>query len=296
MFRKQEELSQSQQLPLLIVAFVATLLSVAACVWLVCYLRRLPVVVRCRLFPRQALWLCLADIAFAVSKLVIVHMRWAVNRDLCPYFFPVMASTNISYLLEMYICVGFAFQAAKWSRGLRLLRHSGTASVLMGVALVFAEPWRTMSGKLDSYLCHADRLDNVYVYLTMTCLMVSLGSLAFVLAKAQLSSEAVQSRVVFRSSCYVVKSLVTVLPVVISYYFFNDANFDLLSAVANTLQDLNGAANAATYFFQSRYSRDAAIDRRAVLEQTYHVGFNEDVSVREHSVRNSSVFVSGRSV
>jgi hypothetical protein len=203
-----------------------------------------------------------------------------------------MASTNISYLLEMCICLGFALQAAKCRRGLTALKYSASFAFVLGSVVVALEPLPAPT-ELGSYVCDFDELDAAFIALASICSLVSIASLAFVGFKARMSSNAVERRVMFRSMMYVVNSLVTVVPIVICIFVYisfvhgqTEAVHPLLTVFVNlatTLQDLNGAANAMTYFLQSRYARKALHDRAGSGDTSFHVDFSDEVLVAEIS-------------
>jgi hypothetical protein len=263
-----------QNLPMFVVDFSTSLLSLASCLWLLRSLCGLPKAVRHRLFPRQALWLCGADIAYATCKLV-ARLRWSIAFDMCDHWWLVMSIMSMSYLMEMFICLGFACQAAKWTRSLRLLRYSGGASLILSAALVFLEPWRRFYGKSGEYSCRAEpgTMDIVNIVLTGSCLAISFGCFVFVHAKTRGSPDAVHTSVSIRCAAYSAKSLILMMTV-ISWFGLADRVFILIAMI---VQNLNGAANAATYYFQSRYAQPTIHDLKTTRADSFRVAFSVEV-------------------
>jgi hypothetical protein len=272
-----------QDLPLLVIDLSGSVLSLVSCLGLLCSLYQLPSVARCRLFPRQVLWLCLADIAYAVVRLT-EHLHWAIPVDLCHYFWLVMATTNVSFLLEISICLGFALKVARCSRCLQLLDYGGFVSLILGTAVVLLEPYQKFYGQLGHYSCSvhgAGTVDTVFIALLLTCLSVSFGCFVFVRVMARASNEAVLRRTSIQSAAYMVKSLILVGLVFVWWCTPLERTHPAVRIyidVAIALQDFNGAANVATYFFQSRYARPSIFDRaKNTRGDSYRVAFAEGV-------------------
>lgn len=276
-----------------IIDAVACLVSLLSCFGLVCFLRRLPGELRGRLFPRQALWLGLADIAYTAAKLTIHHLRLAIGTDvvdLCHHAWLVMITTNVTYLMEMFLCLGFAFQAAKSSAGLKMLKYSGVLSIVIGGLVVLTEPWWNLVGHPDFLMCQVvdtHTMDSAFLVLTIACLAISFLSFAFVLGSPHASSDAVHRRVVIRSRAYMIKTVAMTCPTLLVVFLFSVMGLNPLlldfAHVANILQDLNGAANTMTYFFLSRYSRRRIIEHKSArppVEESYHIAFESEVGVR----------------
>lgn len=281
--------------------FAACLLSLCSCCVLVCRLRSLPTELRGRLFPRQALWLGFADVAYTVAKLTIHHLRFVIGTDfldLCHHAWFIMITTNVTYLMEMFLCLGFAFQAAKSSRGLRLLRYSGVLSLVIGGLVVLTEPFWNLVGLPDLLMCQVvdtHTMDIAFIVLTIACLLVSFCSFVFVLAAPHPSSNAVHRRVVVRSTAYMVKTVTMVFPTLLALVLFKTIGLRpavlVFAQVANILQDFNGVANALTYYFLSRYSRRRMVDtppHLSVAEESYHVAFDAGVGVRMFDRQSTS--------
>merc|ERR1711907_767379 len=98
-------------------------------------------------------------------------------------------------------------------------------------------------------LIDAHAIDVAVIVLTSSCLLISVGSFAFVLIMVRTSSDAVHRREAVRSAAYMVKTAVIVLPSMVLAFIPSTVGLQPtvidFGMIANTLQDLNGAANAA---------------------------------------------------
>lgn len=184
-----------------------------------------------------------------------------------------------------------------------MLKWSGLLSLALGGLVVLAEPWWNYASMPDFSLCQIvdpRTTDVAFVALTVACLGISFGSFVFVLAKERDSSNAVHRRTVIRSAAYMVKTVIIVCPVVLGvllFFVFGLRPMVLqFSQVANTLQDLNGVANAMTYFLLSRYSRRGVLDHTAPAQESFHVAFDEEVGVNLYKESTLSTTSSDSSI
>lgn len=108
---------------------------------------------------------------------------------------------------------------------------------------------------------------------TLICFCGTLAAYAALLCRARSAGDQVVRRSWRRAAVYLLNFLLTFGPMVVARAT-GESTSTIFHVIARMCLHANGLANAATYFFQSRYARSAEFDHRAGrLEGSFEVRF-----------------------
>jgi len=294
-------------------ALCAAALTCSTCLWLIVHLCRAPVGVRERLFPKQLLYLALADVLFVVSDVpqILTDERLV---DVPPEFQAVFCTYNslmfpffrhVSLWIEMHIAVTFVLRSSKvqaWKALRCSLSLIWIPGLLLAVCGALLDSWKY---NVDAGTCMPTRpgvARPVDVADLALCVFICAGSyLAVVLrGRARRSPGSVQSRAHLRAAMYLINALLTYGLMFVCYANMQLFEYTQLLTVAWVLELLGGFFNSVTYASQSRHKAaftgqptDVGSNPRSLPERSFDVDFSPHVEllyIQESSGRLTEYF------
>lgn len=251
-----------------VITVVAAEMSAIVSIWLLVKLSSLPQCLRERLFPKQLQYLAVADAVFSLfaipTNLVDNHALASLDTQtlhmLCRWSMVLLEfGRHLSLCFEMHVALSLLLLSFRYSVSVHL---HGSLAILPLLCLfltaisLWYNPWHyDLEGGTCSpvnWLVSADLVSLTHISLCMGVCAVSY-TLVFYRNRSRQSPASVQASVSRRAEMYVLNALLTYGLIFVVY--LSRRMFDSWSVrfLAETMENLGGCLNAATYAFLSRY-------------------------------------------